>query len=528
MPRNLPRRRAKVETQSFSGIESKRSRIMTTRRLAQRIESVWTLDANAPAIEFKGRWLTWGELRAAALAIDGALTRAGIGRGAAVGVLLRNRPGLIAALLALLISDRCIISLSPFQPAEGLLRDLRELKVPAVIANAQDWATDGIIGVVQQLGSLGLSLSDAELTRVEEVSAYSSEYAHHEPLSGIALEILTSGTTGTPKRIRISFRTMEDSVIDGAASSPGELTPTALKTMPTVLAAPLMHVSGMFGALVPICEGRPIVLLEKFEVDAWVAAIETHKIRFASLPPTPMRMVLDAGVPKERLASLIAVRAGTAPLPPDVQRQFESTYGVPVLVQYGATEWMGGLAGWTLEEHRKFIATKLGSVGRARAGAKLRVIEPETGEPLPSGQMGVLEVMPEQRLGASQWTRTTDLASLDEDGFLYIHGRADDTIIRGGFKVLLSHVAEVLLRHEAVLDAAVIGLPDTRLGQIPVAAVELRPDAAAPTVGELEAYARKHLAPYEVPVRFKIVAALPRTISMKVIRPEVRALFSSA
>jgi acyl-CoA synthetase (AMP-forming)/AMP-acid ligase II len=495
-------------------------------KLLRQIQVVWSLDASAPALEFEGRWFTWGELRDAALAIDRALSEAGIGVGVPVGVLLRNRPGLIAVLLALLISQRCIVSLSPFQPTEGLHEDLHKLKLPAVIADAQDWAGEGTTGLAQDLGSLGLSLARGQLSPPDVVSKFQERSQQHEILADTALEILTSGTTGTPKRIRISYRTMEDSIVDGTNSDAKAEKPAfALKTTPIVMFAPLMHVSGLFGTLLAIFEGRPLVLLEKFSVNGWADAIAEHKIRFSSLPPTPMRMVLDANVSKDKLASLIGVRAGTAPLPPQTQKEFESRYGIPVLVQYGATEWMGGLAGWTLKDHKQYIATKLGSVGRPRGDVKLRVVDPDTGRETPTGEPGVLEVLPTQRLGASEWTRTTDLASIDQDGFLYIHGRADDTIIRGGFKIQLNHVAEVLMDHPAVLEAAVIGLADERLGQVPVAAIEIRPDAAVPSEAELKAYAQQHLTSYQVPVRFKLVPALPRTISMKVSRPGVRALF---
>jgi acyl-CoA synthetase (AMP-forming)/AMP-acid ligase II len=404
---------------------------------------------------------------------------------------------------------------------------MRKLKLPAIIADAQDWAGAGTMSLAQELGCLGLSLAGGALGAPEVVSTFKGPPGY-EDLSGTALEILTSGTTGTPKRIRISFRTMEDAIVDGTTTSgKGEKPTLTLKTAPTVMFAPLMHVSGMFGTLLAMFEARSLVLLEKFSVAGWADAIARHKVRFGSLPPTPMRMVLDENVPKEKLASLLAVRAGTAPLPPRTQQEFETRYGIPVLVQYGATEWMGGLAGWTLEDHKQYIATKLGSVGRPRGDVKLRVIDADTGMEMPTGEAGILEVLPVQRLGASAWTRTTDLASIDADGFLYIHGRADDTIIRGGFKVQLNHVAEVLGGHPAVLEAAVIGLADERLGQVPVAAVETRPGAAVPSEAELKAYAQQHLTAYQVPARFKVVVALPRTISMKVSRPGVRSLFES-
>ena len=504
--------------------------MMVCNELLRQIQVVWSLDPSAPAIEFQGRWLTWGELRDAALAIDRMLSESGIGAGAPIGVLLRNRPGLIAAVLALLISQRCIVSLSPFQPTEAIHEDLRKLKLPVVIADAQDWAGAGTVDLARDLGCLGLSLARDRLAPPEVVSKFQKR-APHEDLTGTALEILTSGTTGTPKRIRISYRTIEDSIVDGTnrdgRDGKGGKTAIALKTTPTVMFAPLMHVSGLFGTLLAIFEARPLVLLEKFSVDGWADAVARHQVRFGSLPPTPMRMVLDANVPKDKLASLLAVRAGTAPLPPQTQQEFESRYGIPVLVQYGATEWMGGLAGWTLKDHKQYIATKLGSVGRPRGDVKLRVVDTDTGEELPTGATGVLEVQPIQRLGASEWTRTSDLASIDGDGFLYIHGRADDTIIRGGFKVQLNHVAELLSRHPAVLEAAVIGMPDERLGQVPVAAVELKPGAPAPSEAELKAYAQQQMPAYQVPVKLKVVPALPRTISMKVSRPGVKALFET-
>lgn len=501
-------------------------RAMSIMDFARRIEAIWALDPEARALEFEQHSFCWKDLQAAVTAIDAALTDAGVASGAAVGVLLRNRPGLLAALLALLISKRCIVSLNPFLPAEERQKDLRELQLDAVIGDAEEWDA-GAQQVAREKGIVGLSLPKGALgpvTRVGYTRRASS--TRRVELDGIALEILSSGTTGKPKRIRISRATLEDAIVDGATSN-GKDRPLSLKTTPTVMFAPLMHVSGMFGALLSIYEGRPLVLLEKFAVEEWVNAIRRHRVRFSSLPPTPMRMVLDADVPREYLASLLAVRAGTAPLPPETQREFEARFDVPVLVQYGATEWMGGLAGWTLEDHRKYIATKLGSVGRARGDVLLRVVDPDNGRELPAGEKGVLEVLPRQRLGAdAQWTRTTDLAAIDADGFLYIHGRADDTIIRGGFKVNTSTVADVLMKHPAVKEAAVVGLPDERLGQVPVAAIELREGATAPTVEELRAHAQQHLSPYQIPVRFKLVPVLPRTVSMKVSRPAVLSLFT--
>src|SRR5262249_2162545 len=151
-------------------------------------------------------------------------------------------------------------------------------------------------------------------------------------------------------------------------------------------------------------------------------------------------------------------------------------YGVPVLTSYAATEFGGGVAGWNLKDYQQYASDKRGSVGRAHAGCELRVVDESTGESLPNGDVGLLEVRADQ-IDGTQWIRTTDLARLDDDGFLWIVGRADQTILRGGFKVQPETVRVALLRHPAVVDAVVFGVDDDRLGQVPVAVVQAGADS---------------------------------------------------
>jgi acyl-CoA synthetase (AMP-forming)/AMP-acid ligase II len=150
------------------------------------------------------------------------------------------------------------------------------------------------------------------------------------------------------------------------------------------------------------------------------------------------------------------------------------------------------------------------------------VVDPETNAALPAGEVGLLEVAAAQ-LPEDGWIRTTDLARIDDDGFLWIVGRADQTILRGGFKVQPDVVRSALERHPDVRGAAVFGLDDDRLGQVPVGVVELR--AASGADGEqLLAYLRPLLAPYELPTRIVVVDELPRTASAKVDLVAARAL----
>ena len=215
--------------------------------------------------------------------------------------------------------------------------------------------------------------------------------------------MLTSGTTGPPKRIDLSYRMLER-VLGGAKhyESNTDQTPR-LRTGVAVINAPLVHLGGLFRVLQCISDGRSFALLPRFSVDGWVDAVRRHRPATASLVPTALRMVLDADVDPAALASLRAVVSGTAPLDPDDADAFLDRYGVPVLVSYAATEFGGGVAGWTLADHRAHWSSKRGSVGRAHPGCELRVVDPGSGEVLASDQAGVLEVKAHhwtERLGA--------------------------------------------------------------------------------------------------------------------------------
>jgi len=278
-------------------------------------------------------------------------------------------------------------------------------------------------------------------------------------------------------------------------------------------------------ALQALLDGRRIALLERFTVEGWADAVRRHRPKTVSLVPTALRMVLDSDVEDDLLAGVKSVVSGTAPLDPAVAEAFTQRFGVPVLVSYGATEFGGGVAGWNLADHREFAATKRGSVGRAHPGCALRVVDPESGLPLPTGEVGILEVHAAQ-LAERGWVRTTDLGRVDDDGFLWIVGRADQTILRGGFKVQPDVVWRALERHPDVRGAAVFGIADDRLGQVPVAVVEPRAGRALDEAALL-AHLRPLLAPYEMPSRIVVVDELPRTQSAKVDLPAARALLEA-
>jgi acyl-CoA synthetase (AMP-forming)/AMP-acid ligase II len=235
-------------------------------------------------------------------------------------------------------------------------------------------------------------------------------------------------------------------------------------------------------------------------------------------------MVLQSNLTRQDLASIRAVTSGTAPLSAEDADAFTAKFGIPVLTSYAATEFGGGVAGWTLADHQKYWQVKRGSVGRPSLGAQLRVVD-DDGATLGPDQAGLLEVKPGQLGPSAQWMRTTDLARIDEDGFLWILGRADQAIIRGGFKVIPDDVRAALEGHPAVRGAAVVGRPDDRLGQTPVAMVELRNGESIDAAALIE-FLRARLARYEVPTDIAIVDDIPRTPSGKADLGAVREFFS--
>ena len=246
-----------------------------------------------------------------------------------------------------------------------------------------------------------------------------------------------------------------------------------IKGKPALITQPLVHIGGLFWVVHSLLDARPVSLLDKFNVEQWAHAVEQYQIRVCSLVPAMINMVLESDLPSGKLASLICVRSGTAPLSVEAQQAFEQRFGVPILPTYGATEFSGAVCGWTLESKKAFGDSKAGSVGMAYEGVDLQIVDPESGELLAVGDTGILQVRSDQMAEENDWVSTTDLARIDADGFVWLSGRADAAINRGGFKIIPTEVAAILETNAQVKEASVVGIDDARLGQVPVAAVEL-------------------------------------------------------
>ncbi len=478
-------------------------------------------DPDRAALEFEGQWINWGTLGELADKQAVALDASGAA-GGKVAFVARNRPSAIAAFIGLLARGCQIRMVYPFQSAEALAADLAKIKPAVVVADRQDFS-EPVTSMLCAAGIAAIDLDDsgASALRTNKRSAGTVDTADSEP----AVEILTSGTTGAPKPVPLSYDFIAREIV-GKSQLPPELRGGGQDLPPALLMFPVSNISGLYSTLPPLLSGQRVVLLEKFTVEAWHDFVLRFQPAVSGMPPAGIQMVLDADIPPQDLSCLRTLGTGAAPLDPDVQRAFETRYGIPILLSYGATEFAGPVARMTPDLITEWGKSKHGSVGRAMPGVKLRIIDADTGKELPPNEQGLLEVITERK--GPDWIRTSDLARIDEDGFLFLLGRADGAIIRGGFKLLPATIEHALLQHPSVSHTAVVAIPDRQLGQVPAAAIECRAGASIPTLAELEKHLRDRLPATHIPAQWRVVDALPRTPSVKIDLPAVRNLFATS
>jgi long-chain acyl-CoA synthetase len=504
------------------------------------IASLETLSAAAlqrpaaqPVIEFQGEWRTWGEIRRVAERLAALIDASGAPSHASIAFVARNRPSAIAALLGLIAQGRTICMLYAYQAGAALARDVERLR-PTLLIAAQEDFSDELVAVLRAQGIAAIALSEMDASALPGLER--SRAAAASPTAPPRIELLTSGTTGPPKRFAIGFDLIArhfvgSSLMQSSAASSGGAGAAsagvagAAEPPPFLLFMPLGNISGVYTTIPVLLKGQRAVLLERFTVRDWHRHVLRYRPQISGLPPAGVQMVLDADIPPADLACIRSIGTGAAPLDPTTHRAFEERYAIPILLSYGATEFAGPVTAMTADLHAQWGKQKFGSVGRPIAGAELRVIDPDSGQVLSPGQEGILEVMV-PRMGPA-WIRTSDIAVIDADGFMYHRGRADGAIMRGGFKILPESIERVLLLHEAISAVAVLGLPDRRLGQVPAAAIQLKPGVERPEVADLEAHLRRHVYATHVPAAWRIVEELPRTPSLKIDRPAVRRLFET-
>lgn len=486
--------------------------------IVEQLQATLTARRDERALEFDGVWVNWGDIARFGDALVAALDAAGCPPNAPVGIIIRNRVAHAAAVIGLLAHRRSISFAYPFLPANAMKDHIGEMEAGAILADVEDW--DSFFPAVKAAGAAGISLSTLEAgpVAVSGLERCESEVAFAKTGRAESIDVLSSGTTGPPKRISMPFKLLERAVFSAPGQESGEKPEVQINIWP------LGGVGGMCLLTASAVHGTPMVLFDRFSVDKLVDAVRRHRPSMLGLNATAIAMIMDADVPGDALSRLRVISGGAAHLDSDLQDRFEERFGVPILWGMGATEFCGTIVRWTPELRAEFGPSKRGSVGKAMPGVELRIVDPDSGAQLAPGAEGLMEVYcPAVR---PDWVRTTDLGIIDADGFVYHRGRYDGAIVRGGFKIIPERVVDALRTHPAIADASVVGIADSRLGEVPVAAVELRNKFAHPGEQALLDHLRAILPPTHLPTQIKVVDALPRTPSLKASLVDVRKLFS--
>ena len=271
------------------------------------------------------------------------LRRGGVADGAPVGLVVRNRLQHAAAIIGFLAAGRPVSMIYSFQSPESIGRDIEKLELSAVVADREDW-TDEVIAAAQadRLRGRGhFADRPGRGRRSTGSSGATSPVVTPQVEPGVALQILTSGTTGPPKRQAIMTPVLERTVFSVTS---GESAPS---DAPPELAYWQFGGIGVCQLVAGVYNARRMVMLERFTVDGFVRAVKTHGITRSGVQPAVVRMLLDADVAKEDLASLEFLISASGPLDPETRDEFEKHFGIPIRLAYGATEFAGSLCAWT-------------------------------------------------------------------------------------------------------------------------------------------------------------------------------------
>jgi long-chain acyl-CoA synthetase len=344
--------------------------------------------------------------------------------------------------------------------------------------------------------------------------------------AGTALVMRTSGTTGDAKPIMLTHAGVAegiDTVLSSLRASKPDTGHSSRRAMPNLIPASLALWAGLWNVLFALRAGSPVVLMDRFDTVEFATLVQRHAIRSTVLAPGMMAMLTEDPRVLD-LAPLTMVRSITAPLTPHQARAFHAKFGVGVMNCYGQTELGGEVIGWTAKDLREHGENKLGSVGRPHRGIEVSIRD-AAGTELAAGGVGEIWIHSpfatrDDQIAAQTvegFLRTGDIGRLDDDGFLWLEGRASDVINRGGLKVLPQEIEEQLCARPEVAEACVAGVPDGRLGEVPVAWLRAAAGASIDTEVVL-AGLRDTLAGYKVPVQAVLVNELPRNEIGKVLR----------
>lgn len=486
---------------------------------------------------------TYEYLRAAVARAAGLLAARGVGPGDRVGILATNRREVVEVLFATASRGATAVPMNYRAKRDELAHLLADSGAKALFVEQR------YLELVEPVRPAGLTdvlvLDDPAGYPAARDGAETDDELADVDDDGLAILLYTSGTTSLPKGVMLTHGALAGYVMSANDAADGTEEGRSL------LAAPLYHVAGITSLLNALYTGRTTVLLPQFEPGAWLEAVERHRVTHAFLVPTMLALVLDhPGLAGADLSSLRALTYGAAPMPPAVLRRALDAFGSTVSWSgaYGQTETTATVAVLGPDDHRlegtpeevEAKLRRLSSVGRPLDDVELRIVDPD-GAPLEPGQVGEVQLRTYRAMqgywGAQDktrvtlddegWVHTGDLGSVDDEGYLFLAGRAGGLIIRGGENIAPEEVEAVLYEHPDVVEAGAVGVPDERWGERVVAAVVLRPGASV-TAEELVALCADRLAAFKRPEQVVIVAELPRTSTGKIVRRDLVPLVERA
>jgi len=491
---------------------------------------------------FEDHRLTYGQLWANIQRLANALRALGIQRGDCVAVLQTNSHWYVQAYYASAAIGAVFLPLN-------YRAKLPELEYMVATANAKVLLVgDRYLDTVAQLRDKFTSVRtyiamdsprDGMLHLERLVTEAAPEFEPPEVDDDeTSILMYTSGTTALPKGVMLTYNDFTAYVCSNVELADGTPRGSAL------LCVPLYHIAGATNIMTSLFTGRRLVLLRQFDATAWLDTVERERITHAFLVPTMVKQLIDhAEFGRYDLSSLENLSYGGAAMPFPVIRRaiemFPKTVGF--VNAFGQTETTSTLTILGPEDHRldggpadiERKLKRLKSIGRPLPDVELKVVgDDDTG--LPPGHVGEIwvrtpRIMKGYGSGAGTssplqdgWLPTRDMGWLDEDGYIFLAGRKDDMIIRGGENIAPAEVEAVLYSHPGIDEAAVIGLPDVEWGQRVAAIVVPRPGVTL-TADEVIAFCRQRLASFKKPEVVQFLNALPKNQMGKVLRKDLRA-----
>jgi long-chain acyl-CoA synthetase len=489
-----------------------------------------------PALIIGDRSVNYATLHALAQRMGGLLRALGVQPGQHVALLLPNVPQFTISYFGVQYAEAAVVPLNVLLTAEEVRYHLEDSEAVAIVAweGFYEAARGGAEGAPACKHLILVKADGADLSAPEGAVSFNAKMAAATPISAMpatkpddtAVILYTSGTTGRAKGAELTHFNL----FFNAHYVRTQLLPVGAETV-ALCTLPLFH---SFGQTViqnaVLGAGGTVVLLPRFTPEDAVALMKKHKVTlFAGVPTMYFALLHHPGLDPNDLSSLTHCVSGGSAMPVEVMRAFDARMKVSILEGYGLSE-TSPVASFNRLDREK----KPGSIGLPIWGCEFQLTDaegqvittPDTpgeicikGHNVMKGYLGRPEATAE--VLKEGWFSTGDVGQRDADGFYFIVDRKKDMIIRGGFNVYPREVEEVLYAHPAVAEAAVIGVPDERMGEEVKAVVAFKPGHSA-TLDELNAHCRAHLAAYKAPRSFEVRAALPKGPTGKILKRELR------